>query len=253
LLGDKRHSLARITIGVAFLYGVKSLAATLTGSLRGEAGLAICVLVIVAALAAERVLFGVPPRRAVNLLGLTRPPAGGLLPVLLVCVPLVAYYPVLGMVTGSAAVLRDGWIVTAIGVFLQGGIAEEVIWRGFLFRHLWAGRDFWTAHTLTMGYMLAAHAVLFWSLDPLFAAAAIVITAAIVFPMCRVFELDRGAIWSVALLHAVVQGMPKLFEVPAEMAEVGSLAIVGWAVLTLVPLLVFAFWKNPSSVQSGVR
>jgi membrane protease YdiL (CAAX protease family) len=251
LLGDKRHILARITIGVAFLYGVISLAATLAGSLRGEAGLAICALVIVAALAAERVLFGAPPRRALNLLGLTRLPSGGLLPVLLVCVPLVAYYPVLGIVTGAPVVLREGWVLTAVGVFLQGGVAEEVIWRGFLFRHLREGRGFWAASLATMGYMVVAHALLVWSLDPVSAAAAIVISAVIVFPMCHVFELDRGAVWSVALIHAAVQGIPKLFDVSAEIAP---LAIVGWAALSiLAPLLVFAFRRHASPIPSGVR
>jgi membrane protease YdiL (CAAX protease family) len=196
----------------------------------------------------ERVLFGTSPRRAVQLLGLARPPAGGLRPVLLVSLPLVVYYPLFALLSGSPLPLREGWVLTAIGVFLQGGIAEEVIWRGFLFRHLRQGRGFWAATVMTMVYMVLAHVVLVWSLDPVSAAAAIVVSAVIVFPMCHVFELDRGAVWAVALLHAVVQGMPKLFDVPA---EIGPPSIVGWALLTtLAPLLVFVFRRQP---EPGVR
>jgi membrane protease YdiL (CAAX protease family) len=225
-----------------------SATASLTGSLRGEAGLAICALMISAALAVERVLFGTNPGPALDLLGLRRRPSGGLLPVVLVTLPLVAYYPGLGIITGTLVPLREGWILTAIGVFLQGGVAEEVIWRGFLFRHLRDGRGFWTASFLTMVLMVLAHVVLVWSLDPVSAGAAIIISAIIVFPMCHVFELDRGAVWSVALMHAVVQGVPKLVDVPAAIA---SLAIVGWAVLsTLAPLLVFAYRRQ---VWAGVR
>jgi membrane protease YdiL (CAAX protease family) len=240
--------LALITLGTAVLFLTMSAAASLAGSLRGEAGLAICALVIFTALIIERALFGIHPRQALGLLGLTRRPAGGLLPVLLISVPMVAYCPVLSVMTGTPVTMREGWILTAIGVFLQGGVAEEVIWRGFLFRHLRGGRGFWTASFLTMVLMVLAHVVLVWSLDPVSAAAAIIVSAVIVFPMCHVFELDHGAVWSVALMHAVVQGVPKLVDVPAEIA---SLAIVGWAVLsTLAPLLVFAFRRQ---VWAGVR
>jgi membrane protease YdiL (CAAX protease family) len=246
-----RPSLLPIAIGTISLYLIMSALGSLTGSLCGEAGLAICVIVIVASLAAEWLLFGVPPRRALDLLGLARLPGDGLMPVLLVSAPLLAYYPVLGLLSGSAIPLREGWLLTAIGVFLQGGVAEEVIWRGFLFRHLRCGRDFWRASLVTMLFMVAAHAVLVESLDPLTAGVAIAVSAVIVFPMCHLFELDRGAIWSVALLHAAVQGLPKLFE---PQPQLSPLSIVGWALLTtLVPLILFAFPRpRPTPVPERV-
>ena len=239
----------RITAGVAALYLLMTVAASLTGSMRGEAGLAICVLVVVAALGVERALHGTSPSAAFDLLGLVRRPGRALLVVCVVALPLVAFYPVLRLLFGDAVVLRAGWVLTAIGVFLQGGIAEEVIWRGYLYRHLREGRTVRAAMLGTMIIMVAAHVPLVWSLDPVSALAALIVSAVIVFPMCRVFDLDQGAIWSVALLHAVVQGMPKLFDVSPELA---SLAIMGWALMsTAVPLAVFAFRVPPETRYSA--
>ena len=72
--------------------------------------------------------------------------------------------------------------------------------------------------------------------------ASIVVSMIISFPMCYLFELDGRAIWSVALMHLVVQGVHKLVVVPDAIYTTSALA---WALVVLVaPLIVFAFRRG---------
>ena len=132
----------KLTAGFAAIYLVLERTAAQTNSLFGEYGALICGLVVVAALLVERLLFGRTPRQALRALGFGRPTRRGLLAALLASLALLAYVPIFALVTGQPVALRDGWLWIALGIFLQGGIAEELLWRGYLFRHLRATRTF---------------------------------------------------------------------------------------------------------------
>ena len=51
------------------------------------------------------------------------------------------------------------------GLFAQAGIAEELLFRGYLFGHLREGRSFWRAALLSMPPFLAVHLLLFFQMD----------------------------------------------------------------------------------------
>jgi membrane protease YdiL (CAAX protease family) len=219
-----------------------------TNSLYGEYGALICTLVIAAALLVERWLFATPVRPALAGIGFGRPSQRGLLAVLLASLALLAYLPIFVLVTGQAITLRDGWPWIAIGVLLQGGIAEELLWRGYLFRHLRVTRSFWRAAAIGMLFMVAQHTLLLWSLPLPIALVALAVALGTSFPLAHLFEVGDNTIWGAALLHAVIQGMFKVVVVPE---AVMLPALLGWMVASVVvPYIVFLVRRRAAAGAS---
>jgi membrane protease YdiL (CAAX protease family) len=227
----------KLTAGFAIIYLVLDRSATWTNSLYGEYGALICALVIAAALLVERWLFGRTSQRALGALGFGRPYLRGLVAALLVSLALLAYFPIFALVSGQPLALRDGWQWIALGVLLQGGIAEELLWRGYLFRHLRARRDFWRAAAFAMIFMVAQHTLLLLQLPLPIAIAALVVALLSSFPLAHLFEIGGNTIWAPALLHAVIQGALKVIVVPETVLLTAQL---GWmTACVLLPYLVF--------------
>jgi membrane protease YdiL (CAAX protease family) len=222
---------AKLGAGFVLIYVVLERVAAWTNSLYGEYGALICALVIAAALAVERLLFATSPRRALNALGFGRPGGRGLLAALLANLALLAYLPIFVLVTGQPLTLRDGWPLIALGVFLQGGIAEELLWRGYLFRHLRATRSFWRAAALAMIFVVVQHTLLLWSLPLPIALAALVVALGTSFPLAYLFEIGGNTVWGAALLHGVIQGAFKVVVVPDTYMLP---ALLGWMVASVV-------------------
>ena len=237
-----------LTAGFVIIYLVLDRSATWTNSLYGEYGAMICTVVIASALLVERLLFRSMPRSALGALGLGSPSRRGLLAALLVSLALLAYFPLFALVSGQPLQLRGGWQWIALGVLLQGGIAEELLWRGYLFRHLRATRGFWRAAAFAMIFMVAQHTFLLWQLPQPIAIAALVVALLSSFPLAHLFEVGGNTIWGPALLHAVIQGALKVVVVP----EASLLtAQMGWmAVSVLVPYLVFLVRRAMDPVLS---
>jgi membrane protease YdiL (CAAX protease family) len=226
-----------LTVGFALIYLVLDRSATWTNSLFGEYGVLICALVIATALLVERWLFARPPKQAFAALGFGHPSAPGMLAALLASIALLAYFPILVLITGAQLTLRDGWLWIVCGVLLQGGIAEELLWRGYLFRHLRATRGFWRAAAIAMVYMVAQHMLLLLTMPLPIALAALAVALLSSFPLAYLFETGGNTVWAPALLHAVIQGALKVVVVPEDMLLPAQL---GWMVLCmLVPYLVF--------------
>jgi membrane protease YdiL (CAAX protease family) len=227
----------KLTVGFVIIYLVLDRSAAWTNSLYGEYGWLIFPLVVATALLIERLLFGRSPRQALRALGFGRPRWRGLLAALLASLVLLAYFPIVALVSGQPLTLREGWPWVALGVLLQGGIAEELLWRGYLFRHLRARRSFWRAAALAMIYMVAQHTLLLWQLPLPIAIAALVVALLSSFPLAHLFEASGNTVWAPALLHCVIQGALKVVVVP----EAALLpAQLGWMSASVVlPYLVF--------------
>jgi membrane protease YdiL (CAAX protease family) len=207
-------------------------AATAAGSQRGEAGLAIGALVVLAVVVAERGLLGAPLAAR----SLDAPRRAGLLAALGISLALLAVVPAVASLSGGAAVARPGWPALLPGLFAQAGVAEELLFRGLLFAHLRRGRTFRRAVLLATGPCVLAHLYLFATLPWALAAASVALSAVIAVPLARLFELGGGTIWAPALVHAVVQGTLKLVEVEG----VPALPLAWMAASATIPFLAFA-------------
>lgn len=125
----------------------------------------------------------------------------------------------------------------AAGMFLQGGIAEETLFRGFLFGRVSRGRTFWRAACLAAIPFVLVHTLLFLTLAWPVAAAALVLSLALSFPLAWIFQRSGASVWPGALLHAAVQAPIKLVEV--EGSAFGPMAMAWMALAATVPWCLF--------------
>ncbi len=194
---------------VLIYFAFDRLAAAL-GSTRGEAGLVVAAVVLVLVLTAERWLTRAPLRHCAGAIGLGPPTrralvaAAGLSAFLLLCLPLLARFVALELT------LRPNAAWLALGMLAQGGVAEEILFRGFMYRHLRRSRTFWRAATMSAVPFTAAHVPLLWSLEPAVALLALAMAIAWSFPLAWLFDRAHGSIWPGAILHGVMQGAIKL-------------------------------------------
>lgn len=236
----------RVAAAFVLVWIVFDRGAVLLGSTRGEAGLVVCALVVVCALLAERVLTRAGPRQAAHALGFVRPTTSALAAAIVLSAALLGFYPLFAVVTGSTITWRPDSAVLAIGLAAQGGVAEEMLFRGFLFRHLRQGRTFWRAAWLAALPFVAVHLLLFLSLDFAVALAALLVALSLSFPLAWLFERAGGSIWPGALVHAVVQGSIKLAVIDEDVFP--TLALT-WMVLSALAPWLFLFLRSEARAR----
>ncbi|OLP15391.1 hypothetical protein BST81_26640 [Leptolyngbya sp. 'hensonii'] len=236
------HELGKIFAGFLCIWFVFDRTAQLTQSTLGERGILISIVVIAATFGVEKLIFKQTVLDALRSLSLGFPSLRTMLVAIFICVMLLAFYPAFSMVTGAKLTLRDNWIGVSLGLFAQAGIAEEVLFRGYLFEHLRRGRTFWHAALLSLLPFVAVHVLLFASLHWIIALASTLLAVATTFPLCYFYDLNRRTIWASALIHWIMQGAIKLVIVPNDF----SLAIsLSWmAMCATVPYIVFVSCKQ---------
>jgi membrane protease YdiL (CAAX protease family) len=225
------------------LYVAFDRLASALGSTRGEAGLLVCGVVLALALAAERVLTRAPLRECVRALGLRRPVLRTLLAAVGLSAALLACLPLLAALTNVELAMRASALWLALGMLAQGGVAEEALFRGFMYRHLRETRTFWRAATLSAVPFAAAHLTLLWSLDLGVALLALAMAIAWSFPLAWLFDRAGGSIWPGAILHAVMQGGIKVLADDSPAFQ--NLAIAWVAVGLAAPWLFFVVLRAP--------
>ena len=168
----------RLLLGLCIVFAVFQWSAVTLGSDRGQAGLAVGALVVAATFLVERLLFEERLLPTVAALGLGRPLAAGLAVAGGLCVLLLIVVLVFLRVTGTSAVVTPNALSLAPGLFAQAGIAEEILFRGYLFGRLRRGRSFWRAAWLSMIPFVGVHLLLFFTMPWPVALAALLLSVA---------------------------------------------------------------------------
>ena len=226
---------ARLLAGLFLVFALFQYLGHALGSDRGQAGLVVALLVVGAILVVERTLFGTDLASAVRSLGLDRPRTRGLLAVAAVCTTLLLVVLAFGRTAGVSTVFLPGWLWLLPGLFAQGGVAEEVLFRGYLFGRLRRGRSFWRATGLSMFPFAAVHLLLFVTMPWQIAMAALLLSMVLSVPLAHLFELGGGTIWAPAILHFVVQSIPKLVTFP-DAGAASSFPLLWMAASALLPM-----------------
>jgi membrane protease YdiL (CAAX protease family) len=235
--------MATVFAGFVLLWLLLDRSAALLGSVRGEYGILICIVVVVAAIAVEMSAFRRTFANAVRALGLGLPNGLGLAVALVLGGALVGFLALFAITSGSPIGLVDNWSWLALGMFAQGGVAEETVFRGFLFRHFREGRSFTRAVLLSAVPFVAVHLLLFLTLPFALALAAVLVSLSTSFPLAYLFEKSGNSIWPPAILHFAVQAPIKLVIAPE--ATFTTLAIIWLGLSVVVPWLVFAIRYRP--------
>lgn len=236
------QELGKILAGFLCIWVAFDRTAHLTHSTFGESGVLICIVVVATTFGVEKLIFKQTVADAMRSLGLGFPNLRTMLIAIFICVMLLAFYPAFSLVTGAKLTLHNDWLGMSLGLFAQAGVAEEVLFRGYLFGHLRRERTFWHAALLSLLPFVAVHVLLFASLDWAIALASILLAVAVTFPFCYLYDRNRRTIWASALIHWIIQGAIKLVIIPDSF----SLPIaLGWmAMCATVPYVVFVFRKK---------
>jgi membrane protease YdiL (CAAX protease family) len=226
-----------LVLSVLAIFVLLDRSANALGSVRGEAGVPLAVLTLLACLLAERWLWEQPVSTAGQALGLGRPTAkalavaGGVGALLLVVLPLFA------TIARTDVTFYPGWPRLLPGLFCQGGIAEEVLFRGYLFGTLRRRYSFRPAAILSTGPFLVAHLLLFVAMEWPIALAATALSLVVSFPLAHLFELGGRTMWAPALLHVSIQSPIKIVEMSGPAAAIYPLVWIG--ACAVIPWLVF--------------
>jgi membrane protease YdiL (CAAX protease family) len=238
----------RLVLGLFLVFGLFHGSATMLGSDRGQRGILIASLVVAATAAAEWFL----PRRqrgaAIRSLGLGLPRAKGLVVASGAAFLLWLAALLFVRTRAMAPTFYPGWMSLLPGLFAQAGIAEEVLFRGYLFGHVRVGRTFWRAAAASMMPFVGVHLVLFFSMPWPIALASVLLAVVISFPLAYLFELGGNTIWAPALLHFVIQATPKIL---AFSDGVESFALAWIAASAVIPLLVFTVKASRYRSRTG--
>jgi membrane protease YdiL (CAAX protease family) len=205
-----RSDWLRLLVGLGLVFALFQWCAFALGSNRGESGLLVGTVVVVALVAAQRLLFGAPPPLALRSLGLGPPRWQGLFLAAATVALLLLVIPVFARVARADVALLPDWPWLLPGLFAQGGVAEETLFRGYLFGRLRVGRSFWRAAALSTVPFVAVHLFLFGTMPWPIAAAAIMLSVALAAPLAHLFEVGGRTVWAPALLHFIVQGTVKI-------------------------------------------
>jgi membrane protease YdiL (CAAX protease family) len=232
----------RAAIAFVLIYAAFDRLAIALGSTRGEAGIIVCAAILALTLAAERLLSGASFADCARALGLGPAAPRAMLASAAVSVALLACLPALAALVNAELALRPDAAWLALGMLAQGGVAEEALFRGFMYRHLRRSRTFWRAAALSAVPFAAAHLPLFWSLDFGVAAVALSLAIASSFPLAWLFDRAGDSIWPGALLHAVIQGGIKV--IADDSPGFQGLAIAWVAIGMAVPWLVFPLLRH---------
>jgi membrane protease YdiL (CAAX protease family) len=232
-----RSGWARLVIGLTLVFGLFEALGTKLRSDRGQFGIPIGAAVVALVVAVEIGLFRRPASAALAAAGLRGWSMRAMSIAILVSGLLIVVLPLFSRLSSVPLHLVPNWVTLVPGLFAQGGIAEETLFRGYLFGHLRPGRSFWQAATIAMVPFVFVHLLLFFTMPAPIAAAAVVLAAITSFPLAYLFELGGNTIWAPALVHATIQGAIKLIEIPP--AAMPALPLLWMAAAAALPYLVF--------------
>ncbi len=148
-------------------------------------------------------------------------------------------YPLITAITGYKFVLPDNWLWLAVGVFALHGIAEEVLYRAYLFRKLRNFGRFWKAAWLAVLFFTAAHIPIILNQGLLVGGMAVLLAVASSFPLSLLYEKGGNTIWAPAIVHFAIDTVIPILAL-GTMDSSSQLAVTIWmAVSMIVPYLAF--------------
>jgi membrane protease YdiL (CAAX protease family) len=226
----------RLGASVLALFLLLHASATVLGSFRGEAGVAVTALVLAGTLIVQREVYGDTVARAGIAVGLGKPTPGSLWIALAIGFLLLLTIPAVAAATNERPSMYPGWPALLPGLFAQAGVAEETLFRGYLFGNLRRSHPFWKAAWISAGVFVAAHLLLFATMSWEIAAASTLLALAVSFPLSHLFELGGRTIWAPAIVHFVIQGGVKVVEMLGspmayQMSWLAACAAVPWLAL----------------------
>jgi membrane protease YdiL (CAAX protease family) len=218
-----------------FLLGFLVLWAVLAGASAPDPTARWGPVVLLVVAAAAVVVVRLPVRAALRTLGFGRPTGRSLVVSAVVSALVLLVWPVTAWLSGTSIPLRADWPVVLVGILALHGLAEELVWRGYVFRRLAEGRSFRAAVAWSMPLLALTHVPILITSGPAVGVGAMLVAAVTSIPLSRLYVMGGGTLWAPALLHAAIDSF-KVVVLPAAALAVYPLLIIGFSLA--VPLLV---------------
>lgn len=139
-------------------------------------------------------------------------------------------------VVGVQLELRENWLSVLLAALIFNGLAEELVWRGFVFGHFRRSTTFWRAVAKSVPLIALTHVPIVFT-DGLAIGLLATFTAAVTcLPFAYLWERGGGTIWASALLHGQIDWW-QLFERPYP----DRFSAVILTATIVVPMAVFLF------------
>jgi membrane protease YdiL (CAAX protease family) len=234
-----RTQLGRILVGAGLMFAILQGGLTM---LVPSLGMTWTPLIVTAAMFAallviERLAFGRGPMAALAGLGLGRPTRGSIAVALIISGAMLAFFPAYTALTGVAFSLKADWVGLLVGSIALNGLAEETLFRGFVFGHLrQAGHSFRRAGFISLLVFGAIHLFLFAGNPIVIAVLATVLAIAAAFPYAFLYERAGRTIWAGAIVHVAGHAV-RFVDVPESqlvlVSSIWTIALFGGVFLVL--------------------
>lgn len=203
-------------------------------------GFAPGLLGIAATVLTERTLDGGSLREAAARLGMARLNAAQIGVAIAATTPLAAAYAVLFLFLRVSSTPVEHWPLQTLKFIVAQGIAEELIFRGFVFRRLRPGRTFVRAASLSaVVFSLIHFANLVNGITPaalIGLCVSLVFAVILTYPAADLFERGGNSIWGFGLLHVAIDSINLFMDASAH--GVG-LVVYCTGIVATVPIV---FW-----------
>lgn len=150
---------------------------------------------------------------------------------------MLAFFPIYSALSNVKLSFQGNWLWILIGIITGVGIAEETLFRGFVFNFLRREHTFWKAATFSMILFGAMHLFLLLWLPIPVAIAAILLAILAAYPTAYLFEASNRTIWPSAILHTTALAT-NFFEIPSDVMTSLSLMWIGVVVFGLFLVLI---------------
>lgn len=175
-------------------------------------------------------------------IGLKSISINSIIPGLSLSLLLLLMYPLLGYIFNTTISIHKNWLWNAMGLLLTAGIAEEVLFRGFLFGKLRETMNFRKAAIMSIAAFSMAHLLMFTYMDWTIALPSTLLAIGLSVPFAYLYEKAENSVWSAALVHASIRTIGMLFVTEEE----NYIALVlSWMVTSLlIPNILLLFSKQ---------
>ncbi len=190
----------------------------------------------------NQLVSGVSFKNTIKNIGFRKTGLKSITPGIIVSSTLLLFYPLLGYLLNAEIFLAENWLLNLAGICLTGGLMEEMVFRGFLFRQLRLQMSFRRAVILSGALFTLVHLLLFVYMDWTVALMSTILAVGSSVPLAYLFERGENTVWSPALLHATIRTIGLVVTT----AEQDFLPLtLAWITASLVvPYLVLLFYTH---------
>lgn len=196
----------------------------------------------------NRLVHGKSMKTIIHDIGLRATNLSGLAPGIFVSTVLLCAYPLIGYMLTTRIALADNWQWNVIGLMFTGGIAEEMLFRGYLFGSLRKNMSFKKAVLISTICFALAHLVMFTYMDWPVALLSTILAVAISAPLAFLFERGNYTVWSPAIVHTAIRTIGLVVTVDEKHFMQFSLMWI--TACMILPYIVLMFYKAFRAIWS---